>query len=415
MAPASPKKEAKEQAKPKDKKELIKQMLKELKECGDTDAVKERFKEVLRTATADEIARAEEELVREGLPREELHSMCDIHLEVFKESIEKEKRVAPEGHPVRILMEEHEGMLRLSEELKAVAKGLLLAADPKAEDALQARLDRAIADIKLTENHYLREENVLFPYLERHGVTEPPKIMWMEHDQIRELKKGLYGLCAEFDGEGDSVGFAQHLGRSAQALTELLSSHFYKENNILFPMALKFLSGEEWAQVRAEFDGIGYTPITPKLAPANAVAAQQAAGRAGEGMVDLPSGPLSLLELAAILDSLPVDISFVDAEGHVRYFNETPERIFTRTRAVIGRTVEGCHPQKSLHAVKRILEDFRAGKRDKAEFWINLGGKMVHIRYFPVRSKEGKYLGCLEVTQDITPIQRLTGQKRLLD
>ena len=414
MAPESPRKDAKEQAKPKDKKELIKQMLKELKECDDTDAVKERFKEVLRTATADEIARAEEELVREGLPREELHSMCDVHLEVFKESIEKERRVAPEGHPVRILMEEHEGLLRLAEGLKEVAKGLLLATDPKAEDALQARLDRAIADIKASENHYLREENVLFPYLERHGVSEPPKIMWMEHDQIRELKRGIYELSADFDGEGDSVGFAQHLGRSAQALTEMLSSHFYKENNILFPMALKFLSEGEWTEVRAEFDEIGYTPVTPKLAPAR-TAAQQAAGAAGEGMVQLPSGPLSLVELASILDALPVDISFVDAEGHVRYFNETPERIFTRTRAVIGRTVEGCHPQKSLHAVDQILEDFKAGKREKAEFWINLKGRLVLIRYFPVRGRDGAYLGCLEVTQDVTDLKRLEGQKRLLD
>ena len=414
MAPESPKKVAKEQAKPKDKKELIKQMLKELKECDDTDAVKERFKEVLRTATADEIARAEEELVREGLPREELHSMCDVHLEVFKESIEKERRVAPEGHPVRILMEEHEGLLRLAEGLKEVAKGLLLATDPKAEDALQARLDRAIADIKASENHYLREENVLFPYLERHGVSEPPKIMWMEHDQIRELKRGIYELSADFDGEGDSVGFAQHLGRSAQALTEMLSSHFYKENNILFPMALKFLSEGEWTEVRAEFDEIGYTPVTPVLAPAR-TAVQQAAGAAGEGMVQLPSGPLSLVELASILDALPVDISFVDAEGHVRYFNETPERIFTRTRAVIGRTVEGCHPQKSLHAVDQILEDFKAGKREKAEFWINLKGRLVLIRYFPVRGRDGAYLGCLEVTQDVTDLKRLEGQKRLLD
>jgi len=414
MAPESPRKDAKEQAKPKDKKELIKQMLKELKECDDTDAVKERFKEVLRTATADEIARAEEELVREGLPREELHSMCDVHLEVFKESIEKERRVAPEGHPVRILMEEHEGLLRLAEGLKEVAKGLLLATDPKAEDALQARLDRAIADIKASENHYLREENVLFPYLERHGVSEPPKIMWMEHDQIRELKRGIYELSADFDGEGDSVGFAQHLGRSAQALTEMLSSHFYKENNILFPMALKFLSEGEWTEVRAEFDEIGYTPVTPVLAPAR-TAVQQAAGAAGEGMVQLPSGPLSLVELASILDALPVDISFVDAEGHVRYFNETPERIFTRTRAVIGRTVEGCHPQKSLHAVDQILEDFKAGKREKAEFWINLKGRLVLIRYFPVRGRDGAYLGCLEVTQDVTDLKRLEGQKRLLD
>jgi DUF438 domain-containing protein len=120
--------------------------------------------------------------------------------------------------------------------------------------------------------------------------------------------------------------------------------------------------------------------------------------------------------LAAMLNTLPVEISFVDAEDKVRYFShENGDKIFPRTRGAIGTNVRNCHPPKSLHMVVKILEDFRAGARDVAEFWIDLGGRKVHIRYFAVRGEGGAYLGTMEVVQDVTPIQQLTGQKRLLD
>ena len=131
--------------------------------------------------------------------------------------------------------------------------------------------------------------------------------------------------------------------------------------------------------------------------------------------VPLDTGGLSLEELEGILNHLPVDVSFVDAEDTVRYFNPTKGRIFARTKAVIGRKVQDCHPAKSVHVVERILEDFKAGRRDKAEFWITLGGRLVTIRYLPVRGRAGKYLGCLEVTQDITDLRKIEGEKRLLD
>jgi PAS domain S-box-containing protein len=120
-------------------------------------------------------------------------------------------------------------------------------------------------------------------------------------------------------------------------------------------------------------------------------------------------------ELEAILNALPVDITFVDAEDRVRYFNQSEERIFPRTRAIIGRSVQQCHPQKSVDIVNRIVEEFRGGERDVAEFWINLEGVLVHIRYFPVRDRHGRYLGVVEVTQDIMPMRQLEGEKRLLD
>lgn len=132
-------------------------------------------------------------------------------------------------------------------------------------------------------------------------------------------------------------------------------------------------------------------------------------------MIDFETGSFSVEELESLLDSLPVDITFVDKDDKVRYFSQSKDRIFVRTKAVIGRKVQQCHPQKSLHVVNKIVEDFKAGKRGVAEFWINLNDRLVYIRYFPVRNRSGEYLGVLEVTQDITDIQKITGQKRLLD
>jgi PAS domain S-box-containing protein len=134
-----------------------------------------------------------------------------------------------------------------------------------------------------------------------------------------------------------------------------------------------------------------------------------------EGMLQFETGSLSKEEAEAVLDTIPLDISFIDKDDSVRYFNKAEKRIFVRTKAVIGRKVRMCHPQKSLHVVNKIVESFKAGKKDVAEFWITLNDRLVHIRFFAVRGKDGKYLGALEAVQDVTDIKKLEGQKRLLD
>jgi hypothetical protein len=136
---------------------------------------------------------------------------------------------------------------------------------------------------------------------------------------------------------------------------------------------------------------------------------------APEGVLQFETGSLSKEEIEAILNSLPVDISFVDANDAVKYFNKAEKRIFVRTKAVIGRKVQLCHPQKSVHIVNKIIEAFKAGKKDVAEFWITMNNRLIHIRYFAVRDKNGKYLGTLEVTQDLTDLKKIEGQNRLLD
>jgi hypothetical protein len=225
--------------------------------------------------------------------------------------------------------------------------------------------------------------------------------MWSEHQEIRNLRKELQ------TAEGEK------LRELSVALGELLASHFFKENRILFPTALQVIPEGEWPTLRKEFNEIGYCCFTPPVPPAPAPAAE-AAPSAGD-RVRLPTGELAPEELAALLDALPVDITFVDKDDTVRYFNQTKDRIFVRTPAVLGRKVQNCHPQKSVHIVEQILREFREKKREVAESWIDLKGRLVYIRYFPVWGKHGEYLGVLEVTQDITRIRELSGEKRILD
>lgn len=396
------------------KKEILKQVIKELHQGAEPEKVKERFKEVIADTTPIELARIEEELVKEGIPQEEIHRLCDIHLAVFQESLEREKALAPPGHPIHILTEEHKMVLNFADGLQNVAKELKGAGDYESAGEQMRQLDHAVKHFKESESHYLREENVLFPYLEKHGITQPPAIMWIEHDKIREMEKGLYEII-DAHKSIEFKDFVKQLEETSLALAEMLASHFTKENNILFPSALKVISKDEFKEIRHQFDEIGYCCFTPKPATITGEEFEELTTRPEVvDQVSFPSGSLSKEELKAIFNSLPVDITFVGADDTVRFFSESKERIFVRTKAIIGREVQKCHPQKSIHVVEGILEDFKSGKKDVAEFWLNLEGRLIYIRYFPVRSEDGSYLGCLEVSQDITDIKKIEGEKRLL-
>jgi PAS domain S-box-containing protein len=200
-------------------------------------------------------------------------------------------------------------------------------------------------------------------------------------------------------------------------LCSVLPDHFFKENNILFPTALQVVTDKEWEDVRREFDDIGYPGFTPPhvLAPFHAVGQEPKAAKPSEGTLQFETGSLSKEEVEAILDTLPVDISFIDKNDRVKYFNKAEKRIFVRTKAVIGRSVQMCHPQKSVHVVNRIIEAFTTGEKDTAEFWITMNNRLIHIRYLAVRDKKGKYLGTMEVTQDLTDLKNIKGERRLLD
>jgi hypothetical protein len=203
------------------------------------------------------------------------------------------------------------------------------------------------------------------------------------------------------------------VGETAAAAVEEM---IYKEENILLPMSQNTLTDDEWAEIWLASPRYGWCLVEPRdgYRPPEQVVKQGLKLKGGED-VELPTGVLALKQMVAMFDTLPVDITFVDADDRVAFFSEGPDRVFARSRAIIGRKVQHCHPPKSVDTVERIVGDFRAGRQDVAEFWIQLHGKFVHIRYFALRSEEGEYLGTLEVTQDLTRLRALEGERRLLE
>jgi PAS domain S-box-containing protein len=398
-----------------EKKKILKEVIKQLHAGASPQEVKEKFKQVLETVSALEIAKIEQELISEGISREEIQRLCDVHLAVFREQLEKQEAEAIPETPINILMEEHKILQQILEKLDTIVDMVQKAEniDSVSEEILQ--LKHIAADFLDAEKHYLREENVLFPILEKHGIAEPPAIMWMEHNQLREKKKNLHNLVENYSAMSFQE-FKRQLGETTKSLSNILSSHIFKENNILFPAAQQVVTEQEWRDARKDFDEIGYCCFTPEHLIVKEAEKQKAEEvTVPEGILQFETGSLSKEEVEAILNTLPVDVTFVDKEDTVKYFNKAEKRIFVRTKAVIGRKVQLCHPQKSIHIVNKILEAFKTSKKDVAEFWIQMNNRLIHIRYFAVRDKDGKYLGTMEVTQDLTDIKKIEGEKRLLD
>ena len=261
--------------------------------------------------------------------------------------------------------------------------------------------------------HNVKEEKHLFPTIERLGVPRqggPLGVMLQEHEQARALLARLKPPAQAY-ASGDR-GALPSLREAFGEYAKLLKDHFWKENDILYPMALRVMKE---ADSRKVVEGI--ESVEAGLGPDTRARYYALADRIiKEGALEDLSFDLERAVLAAILNTLPVELTFVDADDRVRYFShENQPKIFGRTRGAIGTHVDNCHPPHSLHMVRQILADFRAGKRDVAEFWLDLDSRKIHVRYWPVRDAVGAYLGCLETAQDVTAIQKLTGQKRLLD
>jgi DUF438 domain-containing protein len=245
-----------------DRKRMLKEMIKQLHDGAPPEQVKEKFKHVVEGTSAGEISRIEQELVKEGMPREELQRLCSVHLAVFAEQLQEDEIHLPPGHPISILIEEHRVLLQRAERLDVLVGMIEEACDMVYVGDALTELQSIAKEFVEAEKHYQREENVLFPTLEKHGISEPPRIMWMEHDRIREVKKGFRNLVENWNSM-KYTDFKEQLSKTAKPLCSLLPDHFFKENNIIFPTALQEITNKEWTDVRKEFDEIGYCSFTP--------------------------------------------------------------------------------------------------------------------------------------------------------
>ncbi len=392
--------------------EVLKSIIRDLHDDAPMEELKKRFSELLQDVSPTEIAEMEQQLISEGLPQDQIKRLSDVHVEVFKESLERQEGVdTPPGHPVHTFQYENRALCEVADELAALLEDL---GDNPAPEQFEARIGAFTAHLGTLdqiENHYLRKENQLFPFLEKRGVVGPPQVMWAIHDDVRDLLKSARAALED----GNAAGSIE----KGRELVRTVLDMIYKEDNILFPMSMQVLEEEDWSEIYRGEEQIGYALITPgtEWSPG------EETGPAGtlprrSGILDalpLDTGLLSLEQINLLLRHLPVDVSFVDENDEVRYYSDVPDRIFPRSPGVIGRKVENCHPQKSVHIVSRIVEAFRAGEKDVAEFWIEMGGRFIHIRYFAVRDVQGNYRGTLEVSQDVTDIRTLEGERRLLD
>jgi DUF438 domain-containing protein len=379
------------------------------------EEVKPRFEELIADVEATEIAAMEQKLIEGGVPADDVKRLCDVHVQVFADALEGHAAVsAPAGHPIDTFQRENQALLQVTASLCKVAEAI---GEPPAPDAwgrLKTALARTVDRLAEVNVHYLRKENQLFPYLEVHGVEGPGKVMWAIHDDVRALIKQARETIAA-DDAALSVSTCLALAKMADDMAS-------KEEKVLHPMAVDTLSDAEWAAIRAGEDEIGYAFITGVPAWPAADEAGAGAGAAGApagpatpaGLQQLTTGGLTLEQLNLMLTALPIDVQFVDEHDQVRFYSEG-ERIFPRSPGVIGRKVQNCHPPASVHKVQQIIDAFRAGDKSTAEFWIELGGKFLHIRYFALRDATGAYRGVVETTQDVTGIRALEGQRRLLD
>ena len=384
--------------------ELLKSVILGLHRGEDPAAVKARMEELVVQASASEIAAMEQQLMDEGMDVSEVQALCDLHKDVVSTIVTPQPltRMIPPGHPVDVFREENRALTEAAEKLRNALK-----------DSVDVQAWRtALEPLLEVDKHYARKEHLLFSKLENYGATGPSKVMWAKDDEVRALASAFRdALIADEDDEeawrlvADTVG--EPLVQGVLAMIE-------REEKILFPMALDKLSEADWAAIHDESPRFGFCIVEPRATWTPKTEDRPTTPNAlTEGRVRVGVGSLAIDQLRGMLEVLPVDLTFVDSDDRVAFFSEG-ERIFARTPAVIGRKVQLCHPPKSVDTVERILEDFKAGKQDVAEFWIELHGVFVHIRYFAIRDDAGGYLGTLEVTQDLTRLRALEGERRLL-
>lgn len=395
-----------------DRKNILKEIAKKISSGENLAELKTQFMKTLGVVNPAEMTLVKDELILEGVPESDYEILFNMSLEVFRETVQAQKPIAPRGHPIHTLMAEHILLMEYANELCTLTM-TLKRGERELEAVFIERIKQLLGFFAESETHYLREENALFPVLEKHGLTGPPAAMWSEHQEIHEIEKALFEL--KLESNETMIADLEKLYEVAAKLSNMLASHFNKENNILFPASLRMFKEQEWDVIAQDFNDIGYCSYSIKAIRKGLSIEAEKPTVSEAREIAFGSGSLSVDMLEAIFNHLPIDMTFVDAQDRVQFFSESPDRIFVRSRAVIGRSVQLCHPKKSMHIVEKILNDFRDGKRDSAGFWINLGGKTIHIRYFAVRDGEQKYLGCLEVSQDITEILKITGEKRLLD
>lgn len=383
---------------PLERQEKIKELMLRLHQGEKEEIIQEEFNKHFDSVSPYEIQVMERNLMQEGITYEEIMRLCKIHASLMSAKVESGEGMPDfekEGHPVMVLKKEN---LALRGAIDRIERLLQAYVSSKDEELLKG-LKRQIGLLDQFENHYLRKEYALFPIMETKGITAPPKVMWGVHDEIREIYKNFKQA---FDEQADDV-----MDQFLAAKEELLEMIF-KEENILIPMVAQAFHVDDWEKMAQDTPQYGYCIVTPEAEwkvekKSSTVQSKEEIQETGD--IPLSTGSLSLEQLDLLLNLLPMELSFVDKDNIVKYYNEGngEEKIFKRTKSAIGRDVINCHPPKSHAIVKQLFEQLKSGQKEKEEMWFKKEDKMIHVTYHAVRNTQGEYMGVLEYVQNIAP------------
>ena len=393
----------------KERQQAILKILNFIQDGGELEEAKKMFQAAFDQVDVAEITAAERELIAQGLDPRKIQYLCNVHADVFKGNIKENKENSEfekPGHPVHTF--KLENMV-----LKSLVNDALLpdlAKWEKGDKGVLSKLRQELKDLAKIHYHYARKETSMFPITTKYGITAPPKVMWGVDDKIRKLIGQANLLISQKDINKAEVSKA--IKETAHEVLEMI----FKEEEIMLPMIDEVASEEDWGNVKNEEEQIGYTLIQkpmnwkPKEKPKSdgPISIDKLSSLA----LNFAEGSLNLEQLSAILDLLPFALTFIDENDKVAYFGGGAN-IFPHSKNALGNSVYSCHLPESVPRVKKIFDDFHQGKKDKYEFWFKPRhmGRYLYLQYFAVR-KDNKYLGCLEVAQDVTDIRNWKTEKK---
>jgi DUF438 domain-containing protein len=391
----------------------LKELLRKVNDAELVNSVKEEIANKLKTVPYEEVLEVEQELMAEGIPTAKMLELCDLHSNALHGLIPENKKAYPEAHPVSIFRKENLAIRREIEFINSIIEKVNTLESNESAGELILKIHAHFNNLMDIDKHYLRKENLLFSFLEKYGITGPSTVMWGKDDQIRRILReanSVLTVSHNLNAAGSKKIVDEILNPVIKAILDMIQ----KEEEILFPMSLDKLTDIDWFDIYNQSSDIGFCliDVREKWAPEGIVKGKK--DKSDSTDIHLPSGNFKLEQLLSIFNTMPVDLTFVDKDDNVRFFTEGTERIFQRSRAILGRKVQYCHPPGSVAIVEKILGDFKSGKETKAAFWINMGGKFIHICYYALHGNDNEYIGTLEVSQDLTELRKLEGERRIL-